>query len=198
MTRVIYRVLFRNYADQNDLFNRKPNDGQLSSSLTARNLQFYDSSNKYQPALFYDFFLLNQYTVDQARTALVGKIKEAWVIMNNRQADQLFQNQLNVDIYSIIPYGPINNGSIVYRVIYAMAIASSDRSLDASDYSDPDDYIYSITIPSVVNSSNYSQYLTSAVTLDRVDGVISIEIKSFKPNKNILIIFIFQFRLLGG
>jgi hypothetical protein len=175
MSRVIYRILFRNYADQNDLFNRRPSESQLSAAFAASSLQFYDSTNRYLPALFYDFYLLNQYTLEQARTTLIPKIQEAWVIMNSRQSDLLFQSQLKTDIYSIIPYGPINNGSVVYRVIYALALTSNDRQVDASDFWDPDDYIYGITISSVVNSSNYSQYLTpNATTLDRIDGVIFI------------------------
>ena len=179
MTRLIYRVLFRNFADQSDLFNRVATEDQLVTALAGNNFQACsnqspsqtnnNNNNNCLPALFYDFFMLQPYSSEHARLLLLDRIKESWIIMNGRQSDQLFQERLKLQIYSVITYGPTNNGSLVYRVIYAVALAGDGEQLDPSDYCDPDDCAYSIPIPAVINSSNYSQF--TMIAHRDIDGV---------------------------
>lgn len=178
MTRIIYRVLFRSYADQNALFNLVPPIQTLKSTLANNGLTLYDGvSTNTLPALFYDFYMLNQLSLSQARQNLIDKIKEAWTIMNSRQSDLYFQSLLRVDIYSVIQYGPISNGSMVYRVIYSIALAFNDNLLDPSDFCDPDDCTYRTIIPSAISSANYSQYIS--IQSDQVNVSLTLKTQEF-------------------
>jgi hypothetical protein len=108
--------------------------------------------------------------MEQAKQILLPKIKDAWIISNYKQNEiPFFEPLIENDIFSITPYGPTNNGSLVYRIIYALALNQNTKSLDPSDFVDPTDCTYSIAIPSVVDSSNYTHFLN--VIVDRVDGV---------------------------
>lgn len=103
LTRVIYKALFNNYADQNDLFNLQPNMDSVSNVLVKNfNISVCDRINCI-PALFYDFYTLTNYTLAQARQAFLSQIRLAWTIQNFKQMDYTFQSLIYTDIYSIIP-----------------------------------------------------------------------------------------------
>lgn len=96
-------MLFRNYADQNDLFNLRPDLDSILNVLVANfNIAVCDRV-KCIPALFYDFYTLTNFTVDDARASL-SLVRLAWIIQNFKQADYVFQSRLYADIYSVIPY----------------------------------------------------------------------------------------------
>lgn len=103
LTRVIYKVLFKNYADQNDLFNLDPNLDSILGVLTSNSIAVCDRI-KCIPALFYDFYSLINYTnLDDARRQLLSPIRQAWIIENFRQMDYVFQSLIYDNIYSVIP-----------------------------------------------------------------------------------------------
>lgn len=95
-------MLFRNYADHNGLFNLQPDlDSTLNVLVKNYNIGVCDRI-KCIPALFYDFFSLTNYTVDEARQSL-SLIRLAWIIQNYKQMDYVFQSLIYSDIYSVIP-----------------------------------------------------------------------------------------------
>jgi hypothetical protein len=93
LTRHIYTVLINNCADQNDLFNIPPTNGQIKQNLNQYKLDYCDSNCLISS--FYDFYTNTNYTISQAAGLLSG-INQAW-LKQNLQAYP-FSNQLKAEI----------------------------------------------------------------------------------------------------
>ncbi len=108
LTRIIYSVYFNNYADQNDLFTFKPSEPIIQSNLLSYNVSNCDP-NSCLPVLFYDFYTKNNLTLNQAKNLVFG-IKQAWFEQNSKLSQDFYRSILNLNIYSVIAYGPTNLG----------------------------------------------------------------------------------------
>lgn len=174
MSKIFYKVLFNNYADQNDLFNLVPSENIIKQKLE-------NSGYKQcllptcQPIQFFDFFSTMNYSREKI-SELLNQISDAWVIQNVRENDPLFKLQLVNDLYRIIPYiSKEDQKKLIYRIFYAMGIKKNSLGLDTSDFYDPTDSVYNMTIKSIVPRDDYNQYIpsdNSALVVEQVDGVI--------------------------
>lgn len=172
MTKVLYKILFNQFADQNDLFNLEPTEDLLRSNLEQNSYQLCSLPNC-QPVQFFNFFSTKNYSKSEI-SELVKNIKEAWILQNPQNRELDFEQLLVNNFYRLVPYKN-NYSEIIYGVFYPMGLKKNSQNLDISDINDPSDNIYNSTIKTVYPRGDYELYIPtntpSALIVEPVRGV---------------------------
>jgi len=162
------------------------------------------------PVQFWDFYTPQNLSLSEA-VVLVNGIKLAWSNQNFLNYDISLQNQLKANIYSVIPYGPTAQDSIVYRIIYSIGFTGFvnlnqniyPKYLDITDLASPNDNEYNSTLNPYLNVLNRTIYSKlkdlNSIKVGLIDTVVGVIIYQliFYNNKH-RFNYYFNFRFNGG